>query len=721
MAKLDELASQRRPHAPHSGSPPPPSWLAGHWDLLVLLLFVLASIDPVWLSPRVPSVVHAFSVIDDSWHLDEVFKLSHGIWVGRDVAFTHGPIYQWLSSVPARFLGVSIGAIYATWVAVLAWCAFVCVYLTLRLLLAEQPAWKRALLLSLLLVCWLVLWEWSLQVAFPVLLFAIFLRGWHAVIDGRAKNYALGIVAALLGVIAFLISSDTGVYSAAAWVIATAAIVFEERRNKHIVGSCLVAVLAYAVSGFVFVLAVNAVMGTTFDFRFWKDSAQIMSAYRWATPAAMTDAGTMRLLGTLFAGAAVFLFRAGSRSKQNPATTERAGFLLGGFALAAVMLQSALVRSDIQHVASGTFAMVLLAGTVLFSFQSARISSAAVLLAILCSMLFLRPASEPVTLIRLVRQLLRPKTQCPVYLREFDRGCFAPEFTAMLQSTTSYLVQHTGLREDIVVFPYQTMFGIASRRSVAGGLMQPYTASGPYLSQLEIAGLERAPAPAGVYVTDLELVFRDGLPGLSEADRVRQRNLAVGVPMDATYSFTRTPELWFWMLRHYRAEGGALSPGIFGLLRDDSRTARISMQAQTLGLAAQTFPLRQRSSVVDLGVPNWTAGADFLRLRLTVRYGCWWKVRKPENMQLEITHADGSSELRGFIAQPNVSNELWLYPWSQADLANYLDADESHWRTTPRPAITRLHIVATPLDWVSVAPDAIVLEGAVSVRIDMRP
>ena len=144
------------------------------------------------------------------------------------------------------------------------------------------------------------------------------------------------------------------------------------------------------------------------------------------------------------------------------------------------------------------------------------------------------------------------------------------------------------------------------------------------------------------------------------------------------------------------------------------------MQPQTLGLAAQTYPIHERSSVVDLGVPDWPAGADFLRLRLTVRYGFWWKLRKPERMQLEITRADGSSELRWFIAQPNVSTDVWFYPWSPPDLVHYLDADESRWRTTPRPSITRLRIQATPLDWVSVAPDAIVVEAADAVRLGMN-
>ncbi len=686
------------------------SWLRRHWDLLALLLLVLASVPAVWLSPHALVVVRDTSLIDDNWHLDEVFKLSRGIWVGRDVAFTHGPIFQWLSSVPARSMGVSMGAIYATWFTVPVWCAFAFMYLTLRLLLPEQPAWKRALLLLLILV----FWEPSLRNALPVLLFAVFLRGWYAVIEERAKTYVLGIGAALLCVLAFLAASDTGVYSAAAWVVATAAVAFESRRDKQIAGKCLFTLVAFVLSAFLLALAVNGAMGGTFDFRFWRDSAQMVSVYRWATPAAMTDAGTVRLLGTLFTGAAVFLFRAGARSKQSPANTERSGFLLGGFAFAVVMLQSALVRSDLGHVVIAAFAMVCLSGAILFSFASGGFSTFAMVLAIACSMLFSRPAFRPSTVIGLVEQVRHPLTECPPGFREFDRGCFAPEFTAMLQSASSYLGQHSGPQDRIVVFPYQTKFGIAAHRSIAGGLMQAYTASGPYLSQLEIAGLESVPAPAGLYLPDADM--RD----LSDTGLVHWRNLDLSLPVDGTYNFTRTPELWFWMLQHYRAEE-QLSAGVFGLLRDDSRASRISMQPQTLGLAAQTYPIRERSSVVDLGVPDWPPGADFLRLRLTVRYGFWWKLRKPERMQLEITRADGSSELRWFILQPNVSTDLWFYPWSPPDLVHYLDGDESHWRTTPRPSITRLRIQATPLDWVSVTPDAIVVEAADAVRLAMNP
>jgi hypothetical protein len=507
MTKLDELVSERSSHAPRSGSQRLRSRLVKHCDLLILLCFVFGSIDPVWVSPRVPTVVNNLGLTDDSWHLDNVFKLSRGIWIGRDVAFTRGPIFQWLSSQPTKFVSVSMGAIHATWDTVPVWCAFVFIYLTLRLLLPEQPSWKRALLLFLVIVFWLVWWEFALQNTVPVLLFAAFLRGWYAVIERRVRSYALGSVAALLTVIAFLIASDAGMYSTAAWVTATAAILIEQRRNKASGGNCLIALLAYGGAGLVFALVVNAAMGKTFDFRFWKDSAQIVSAYRWATPAGITSDGMAHLVGTVIGSAAVFLFRATTRKKHYPAITERIGFLLGEFALAAVMLQTALVMSHLGHVQSASFAMVLFAGVALFSFQSAAISSTAVLLATVCSLLFSGPAFGPGTALRLLRQLRQPQTQCPAGLREFDRGCFAPEFAAMLQSTSDYLDRHTRPQDSVVVFPYQTMLGIASRRTVAGGLMQPYTASGPYLAQREIAGLQSAPGPAGLYVTDLEWRF----------------------------------------------------------------------------------------------------------------------------------------------------------------------------------------------------------------------
>jgi hypothetical protein len=37
-----------------------------------------------------------------------------GVWFGRDVLFTYGPLYQWLASTPSRWIGISTGTILAT-------------------------------------------------------------------------------------------------------------------------------------------------------------------------------------------------------------------------------------------------------------------------------------------------------------------------------------------------------------------------------------------------------------------------------------------------------------------------------------------------------------------------------------------------------------------------------------------------------------------------------
>jgi hypothetical protein len=705
----EKVGSQSRRQF-QSVSQPLLSWLARHWDVLAMFLLVLASMPAMWVSPRSLVILRdsRWHMIDDNWNLDEVFKLSRGIWIGRDVAFTHGLIFQWLSSLPTGIMGLSVGGIYATWFTVPMWCAFLCVYLTLRLLLPEQPAWKRALLL--LLLC--IFWGPPLRTMLPLLLFAFFLRGWYAVIEGRARAYTFGSVSALLCVTAFLTASDTGVYALAAWLIATAAFAIETGSDQPIAATLGFTLLAFALSAFILALTVNAAMARPFDFRFWKDSAHMASVYRWATPAAMTRRGTARFFTTLFVGAAVFLFRAGTRGQHNPVMTARAGFLLGGFAFALVMLQTALVRSDLEHVAIGAFAMVFLAGAILFAFESRRLSSLAIGSAIIGSVLLANPAFRPSALFPLAAQARRPLGECPIGFREFDRGCFVMEYTGMLQSASSYLSQHSGPQDHIVVFPYQTKFGIASRRNVAGGLMQAYTASGQYLSQLEIAGLERTIAPAGLYLPDADMAY------LSDAELAHRRSMDAGLPVDGIYNFTRIPEVWFWMMQHYRAEQ-QVWPGIFGLRRDDSRAARISMLSQPLGLAAQTYLIHQRASEVDLGMPAWPPGADFLKLRLMVGYAFWWRLLKPERMQLEITRADGTIEPRWFVLQPNVATDVWVYPWSPPELIHYFEANESLWRTTPHLAIIHLRLRTMPLDWVSVRPDWIAIQSAEAVRFSM--
>ena len=683
-------------------------WLQQYWDVLAALLLVLGSFPTVWLSHRTVTLVPNLGLIDDNWHFDSPFKALQGIWIGRDVAFTHGPIYQWLSSIPARSMPLSFGGLYATWNTIPLWCAIVFAYLAIRLLLPEQAPWKRFVLV--LLMC--SFWELSLRTSLPVLMFAVFLRGWYAVRDGKLRAVFAGVAGALLCVIAFLVAGDTGIYTTAAWGICFVAFGFETRRD-HFASRLLIALVAFVSASLLLAIAVNCFMATPLDFKFWRDSLAQISVYRWATPAAMTDEGTVHLVGGLLIGVAVFLVRTLKREEQPAAIAQRPAFLAGAFVLAVVEMQSALVRSDLGHVIIGEFAMIFFASVILFSFRGKLGSPVGVLVAVAGCMLFSHPVFRPSSVIRLYGQFSNPMTECPPGYNEYDRACYVEPLTPrMLTAGANFLSAQTGAKDSIFVFPYQTMFGLAARRNVGGGLMQAYTASGPYLSRLEIAGLEGKPIPAALYLPD------DDYTHMSQAETARWSRNYLSVPVDGIPNFTRTPEVWFWMVRRYRL-ADELTPGVVALQRDDSRPARIALQSQSLGLPLQTYAIDERRSLTSIGAPAWPAGFDFIRLRLTVHYGFAWKLRKPERLQLEITRADGTRDVQWFILQPNVATDVWFYPWQGPDLARYFDSNESEWRPTPKSAITNLRIIATPLDWVSLQPESITVEAADAVRLTM--
>ncbi len=139
-------------------------------------------------------------------------------------------------------------------------------------------------------------------------------------------------------------------------------------------------------------------------------------------------------------------------------------------------------------------------------------------------------------------QMRHPLTSCPGGFREFSGVCFTASFAEMLEVGSTYLQQHSGEHDSVVLFPYQYMFGLASGRNVAGGVLQSFLAGGPYLSQFDIDGYRRAAAPAGLYFPDGDL----------------------SIAIDEVPNFTRTPDVWFWLNRHYQSQQ-ELSAGMFGL------------------------------------------------------------------------------------------------------------------------------------------------------------
>jgi hypothetical protein len=710
MDRHEPAVTEIRSTTPSTTDPRSRSPVAGNWDFLVVLLLMVISAPVAWISPRSLVVVENPGLVDDSWHLDSVFKASRGIWIGRDVAFTHGPLFQWLSSLPARSTAISMGGIYATWDTLPLWCAVLFGFLALRLLLPQQPAWKRFVLL--LILC--MFWGPSLRTMFAVFVFAALLRGWYAVAEERVEDWIFGCLAAVLSATAFLIAADQGMYALAALLIAFVTIALEMRAVKDVGQRFLKVWLAFALCSVVLVLLVNFFCGRILDFHFWRDSFAQVATYRWATSYPMSSTGALRLLGTLIGCAAILVIAFATRKSQPTVVVQRTGYLLGAFLFGIVVMQSALVRADYVHIVLSCFVLIFLAGTALFAFESPAISMVAVVAALLCSIYFADIAFRPSDITRSFAQLRNPLTACPSELSEFDRGCFAPAFTGMLRASANYLQQHAAASDSIVVFPYQTLFGIAARRNVAGGLMQAYTASGAELSQVEITGLQEASATAGLYLPDPDYKHWSG----SAIDY--WRSLGLSLPVDGVDNLTRTPEVWFWLLHHYRSDQ-QLAPGVFGLQRDDSRISRIQLQAQPLGVGKQTCLVTDSNSSLDLGQVTWPDGADLLRLHLTVRYSFLWKLRKPELMQLAISHANGNENVHWFVLAPNVATDIWIYPWDQSELARYFDADQSKWHSGPHSPVTHLRLLATPVDWLSQTPSAIEVESAEAVRVTMSP
>ncbi|HZP23352.1 MAG TPA: hypothetical protein VFB04_07895 [Terriglobales bacterium] len=677
-----------------------------HWDALVVLLLILLSLPLAWLSPQTTVLIQHPGTFDDHWVIDAVYKVSHGIYFARDVVFLYGPLAHWLMAAPPRLAGFSLGSIYTSYRILLLWCAVMFSYGALRLLLPEQPARKRAVLLAVMCVFWT---SWDGRTALDILLFAAFLRGWYRVFEESLRPVSFACASAACIAFAFYYSADTGVYGVAAWLLALCGVAMERRRERLLqLRSVVLAAASFTGSAVVLVFVINLCNGGLFDFHFWRTSLALVSVHRWNEPAPMSDSGAVHLLVPLAVGTALFLLRAFVPADRRVVMVARIGFLLSAFVFAVLSMQSGLVRSDNPHIIAGIYPMVFFSSVILFSFRSRMASGLAVIGAVAVSLLFVPPLPEfmPSSIRSRLARAIRPIPECPGGYAKVDHACFPQEFANTLQTASNYLQQHSNSHEAVLIYPYQYMFAVAARRDVAAGVEQSFLANGSYLSRFDIAGMERARAPVGLF-------FRDAAPR-------EYGSSTLSLPIDEVSNFTRTPDVWFWVFRNYRADQ-SLAPGVVGLLRDDSRAAKITMQELPLAVTASSYPIEQASETINLGAPEWPlAGADFLRLRMKVHYSPLWKLRKPERLQLEITRADGSRSLRSFVIEPGVESDIWFYPWDEADLTRYFDGDESGWRPASRPAITNLRLILSPLDWFSQKAASVTITAADAVRFSLQ-
>ncbi len=664
-------------------------------EWLVLIFLLVAVIPPILVQHRSLTVVPTLNLIDGSWLLDTSYKAAGGIWFGRDVAFTYGPLFQWMSSAPSRWIGISTGAIYATWETLPLIVIILCTFLGARLLLPEAAAWRRALLVLLAVVFWA---PPNLRVSVCLLAFLLFVRLTDQVAAVASAVVLPAMAAAGICVVGFLISADTGLYSVAALLLCVAATAVAKGRTSRLAKFLLIAGVCFAA----LVLVTNAAMVSPLDFRFWRSSMAIAGAYRWFEPTAMTKEYKRVILESLVLGIAVFAV-AWWRRRPRGRWTLRPAFLLAGLCLAVLMLQTSLVRPDSGHIWIGIYPTIFLSGAIVVDEGDSRRWLSMAMPAIVVIATLLLAHAYPAYLVRNVwaqfRQMRHPVVTCPQGSQEFDRACFPVSDAALLSTVSIYTGLNTGPGDSIALFPYQTAFGLTSRHQVAGGLLQSYLANGEYLTQLELAGLQKASPPFGLY-------FPDGV-------------ISVGV--DFIPNFTRSPDLWFYLLRHYHAEGSPM-PGVVGLVRDDSRDPQLTFAEEKIAATVGPLWISKRSTAVDIAQVHWPGeGADFLKLRLRVNYPPWWRLRKPSKLTLQMSFADGTVKSVEFVLQPNHASDVWIYPWDDKDMGKYFFSDESQWRSQGRSALNRLTLFITPFDEVSVVPRSVSVESVEAVRIGLIP
>ncbi len=143
------------------------------WIVTCVLLVVSTPIGTIWTGA--PFVLQHPNFADDSWVIDLCFKAISGVWLGRDVIFTYGPLYQGLISLPVRLLGFSLGAALFLAEVVLLWSTVVLIFLLSKLLLAGEPAWKRALFVATTIIFFGGFWTFTARTSVELLLFALFL------------------------------------------------------------------------------------------------------------------------------------------------------------------------------------------------------------------------------------------------------------------------------------------------------------------------------------------------------------------------------------------------------------------------------------------------------------------------------------------------------------------------------------------------------------------
>ena len=670
--------------------------LLAHADFLVALL-LMGFVGHYYLAQKIPLLVREIEFFDNSWELDLLTKAHRGIWLGRDIIFTRGPLFQWLLTwAPLRY-GMSLGSFYLYLWVVHYWTTIVALYAMGALLLNRQPSWVRVFYLLLMLVFWVpVHWIiFNIKFLLPLCSFAVLLRTFP---DPGTRVSSLSWRAALaasLIAISFLLSDDSGFYTAAAFMAVLPAFLFYQRSY-----SALGTVARYAaltVTWFAaWMLTINWATGKLLDFHFWRAAYEVATQYRWSQYMHMQP----EMTPIFWLGVAInLLIFAGYwliyRTTPGTAGRDRASRLaMLGFAL--IGLQLILVCPETLHVATGLFPWIALSCALLLGATESRLSVLRLVISLTVIFVLTAAFSGPNHLfapgnLGQDRSAITSVHSCPQGLYEIDGVCLKLNNFVELKTVRDFLVQHTNDSDSIGIFPYQSVYTFMARRSAAGEVVQHYITAGDYLNQRQMASLERARAPWAIYAAE---------PWQSQ-------------PCNGVTNFTRNPRIWLYWQRWYSDNFDAL-PGLLVLRRDEERGKRWQMTSTSI----LPHPV-QGGGDDEIALPAGSFGddLDFIKIDVRVEYPMWWKLLRPSTLVAKLRFENGDEKTLEVIAQPNHADEIWLYPWEQAQLANYFSSSPGQWRSGARPRIQSLSLRSERMDWIGVQPSRIKIQDVQMVKL----
>jgi hypothetical protein len=668
-------------------------------DCVVVGVLVAAALTPLLIRSH-PPLIPGIDFVDDSWQLDMAFKAMHHVWLGRDQVFTYGALYQAILGLVPSLQGFSLGSVYGSYLRVEFCVAVLLIYVMASLLLRRQPPWRRALYILLIAIFW---WPGDSKSVLSATAFTVIAALVQGLCDSLAGVVWRAATASIIITLSFLFSTDCGVYSLAALAIATTMAFFcslqEPLERKVLIrfGALTGALLCGAA------LVVNFCMSRSFfNFRFWRAALDVANAYRWTMALGIKEQSQMWLVATTAVCVLVFSIAWLRRDSHSRHMTRRSVFLQSAFLFSLLSLQTAVIRSDWEHVTVGLFPIISLTAAILLGSSEpwdgwARsyipVYSLLILTAVFSGPF---PFFEPPSLLSAKTWKNSPKDPpCPVGANFLDQACFNPGDSRKLSSVSAAVQSRVAGSDSVAVFPYENIYAVLARRRTAGGLLQHYIGTTLYSSVRQLEGLVQDKPPLLIYSMDGLATSRiDGIP-----------------------SFTRTPDIWFYFQQHY-AEEAEPDPGILLLRRDDSRAVKWRAKTTELIGRRQIDGLAEGLPIALGQLPSWPDHGAFLKLDLTVRYPFWWHFLKPSRLTVELELADGTRKSTVAIAEPNKETAVWVYPGDENQLRNFFSNNPADWRAAAPPiAVSRISLWLDPLDWLSARPTGIALRDVQVLQI----